>query len=135
VTLPNERAAGIARAIAARKRAETLGSPARTELAKVRREARTLPCPKCGKVATLTKWGQSQGLCESCQIERRNEYRRAVKFLRPCLICGELFVGRFDAKTCSPKCRQHLKRHPVSDEELERWRVARTTAYCDAPDT
>ncbi len=73
------------------------------------------PCEVCGQEVAFglgkRSW-RSPHLCSpECVVERQNAARRVIPTEKSCEVCGEKFTPkRSDAKTCSDRCRQALRR-------------------------
>jgi predicted nucleic acid-binding Zn ribbon protein len=67
------------------------------------------PCGHCGR---SIRWGYPAGFCsDRCAYEAGKVARRVDRKPRACEVCGEEFTPkRSDAKTCSDRCRQRLRR-------------------------
>jgi predicted nucleic acid-binding Zn ribbon protein len=75
-------------------------------------------CEVCGRKIAWLVWRQSRLVVCSyrCRSERENAKRRVGPYEpRACAVCGEPFTPkRSDAKTCSDRCRQKLRRARLS---------------------
>jgi predicted nucleic acid-binding Zn ribbon protein len=77
---------------------------------------RVEPCEICGREIAKLGWmhwpGGKERVCsEWCRHERWKASRRVTHEPQPCIVCGEEFApSRSDARTCSARCRQRLRR-------------------------
>lgn len=100
----------------------------------VRALGSTAYCAACGQPYTVA--GGNQRYCPDCAgretratdarqatawnaanmpPEKRRRIRQAAAAPIPCAICGQLFIPRSPAKTCSPDCSAELRRRTMHD--------------------
>ena len=79
---------------------------------------RSRDCVVCGREIAWVihkRWGSPWVCSSECEAERANAKRRVQPEPKICEVCGKSFTPkRSDARTCSDRCRQRLRRSRVN---------------------